>query len=162
MEKCTQCPPGGFCSHCGGTGFVNNSSSAKIKLPKNAVEGQKIKLKGKGKSDAYGRKGDLYLVIHIQDKEYEIDGTTLTKELEITPYEAVLGTNKELQTLHGKINIKVPKMVSTGQALRLKELGLPDKNGKYGDLKVKMKIIIPKNLTDKEIELYKKLSEIRK
>ncbi len=161
MEKCTQCPPNGFCSHCGGTGYVNTSSSAKIKIPKNVVEGQKIKLKGKGRTDSYGRKGDMYLVVHIKDKEYQVDGTTLTKEVEITPTEAVLGTNKDIETLHGKINIKIPKMVSSGQALRLKELGLPDKNGKLGDLKVKMKIVIPKDLTAKEIELYKKLADLR-
>lgn len=162
MEKCTQCPPQGFCTHCGGTGYVNNSSSAKIKLPKNVTEGQKIKLKGKGRTDSYGRKGDMYLVVHIKDKEYQIDGTTLTKEVEITPTEAVLGTNKDIETLHGKINIKIPQRVSSGQALRLKELGLPDKNGKYGDLKVKMKIVLPKDLTDKEIELYRQLADCRK
>lgn len=162
LEKCTQCPPNGFCTHCGGTGFVNNSSSVKIKLPKNVTEGQKIKLKGKGRVDSYGRRGDMYLVVHIKDGEYQIDGTTLIKDVEITPTEAVLGTQKDIETLHGKINIKVPKMVSSGQALRLKELGLPDKNGKYGDLKVRMKIIIPKDLTSQEIELYKKLADLRK
>lgn len=162
LEKCTQCPPNGFCTHCGGTGFVNNSSSVKIKLPKNVTEGQKIKLKGKGRVDSYGRRGDMYLVVHIKDDEYQIDGTTLIKEVEITPTEAVLGTQKDIETLHGKINIKIPKMVSSGQALRLKELGLPDKNGKYGDLKVKMKIVIPKDLTSKEIELYKQLADLRK
>lgn len=162
LEKCTQCPPNGFCTHCGGTGFVNNSSSVKIKLPKNVTEGQKIKLKSKGRVDSYGRRGDMYLVVHIKDGEYQIDGTTLIKEVEITPTEAVLGTQKDIETLHGKINIKIPKMVSSGQALRLKELGLPDKNGKYGDLKVKMKIVIPKDLTSKEIELYKQLADLRK
>lgn len=162
LEKCTQCPPNGFCTHCGGTGFVNNSSSVKIKLPKNVTEGQKIKLKGKGRVDSYGRRGDMYLVVHIKDGEYQIDGTTLIKEVEITPTEAVLGTQKDIETLHGKINIKIPKMVSSGQALRLKELGLPDKNGKYGDLKIKMKIVIPKDLTSKEIELYKQLADLRK
>ena len=162
LEKCTQCPPNGLCTHCGGTGFVNNSSSVKIKLPKNVTEGQKIKLKGKGRVDSYGRRGDMYLVVHIKDGEYQIDGTTLIKEVEITPTEAVLGTQKDIETLHGKINIKIPKMVSSGQALRLKELGLPDKNGKYGDLKVKMKIVIPKDLTSKEIELYKQLADLRK
>ena len=162
LEKCSQCPPSGFCSHCGGTGFVNNSSSVKIKLPKNVTEGQKIKLKGKGKSDAYGRRGDLFLVVHIKDGEYQIDGINLTKELEIYPTEAVLGAEKEIETLHGKINIKIPPKVSSGQALRLKELGLPDKNGKYGDLKVKMKIVLPKDLSEEEIELYRKLNDLRK
>ena len=107
LEKCTQCPPNGFCTHCGGTGFVNNSSSVKIKLPKNVTEGQKIKLKGKGRVDSYGRRGDMYLVVHIKDGEYQIDGTTLIKEVEITPTEAVLGTQKDIETLHGKINIKI-------------------------------------------------------
>ena len=162
MEKCTQCRPGEFCTHCGGTGYVNNSSSEKIKLPKNVTEGQKIKLKGKGKTDSYGRRGDMLLVVHIKDSEYQIDGTTLIKDVEITPTEAVLGAEKNIETIHGKVSIKIPKMVSSGQALRLKELGLPDKNGKYGDLKARMKIVIPKDLTDKEIELYKQLDKLRK
>lgn len=161
LEKCTHCRPNEFCSHCGGTGFVNNSDSVKIKLPKNVTEGQKIKLKGKGKTDAYGRHGDMFLIVHIKDKEYQIDGTTLTKEVEIYPTEAVLGGEKEVETLHGKINIKIPPKVSSGQALRLKNLGLPDKDGKFGDLKVKMKIVIPKDLSEKEVELYKKLAELR-
>ena len=161
-EKCTQCSSSGFCSHCGGTGFVNNTTSSKIKLPPDITDGQKIKLKGKGRTDSYGRHGDLYLIIHLTDKEYQIDGTTLTKEAEIYPHEAVLGGQKEITTLHGKINIKIPKMISSGQSLRLKELGLPDKNGKYGDLKVKMKIVIPKDLTQKEQELYEKLADLRK
>ena len=163
MEKCPQCSGnGGYCPNCGGTGYVNKSSSVKIKIPKNISEGQKIKLKGRGRTDSYGRKGDMYLVVHISDKEYKVDGTTLIKEIEITPDEAVLGTSKEIDTIHGQINIKIPKMVSSGQALRLKELGLPDKNGKLGDLKVKMKIVIPKNLSEKEIELYKQLADLRK
>jgi curved DNA-binding protein len=162
LEKCTQCPPSGFCSHCGGTGFINNSDSVKIKLPKNVVEGQKIKLKGKGKTDSYGRKGDMYLIVHIKDSEYKIEGTTLIKEIEIFPTEAVLGGEKNIETLHGKINIKIPPKISSGQALRLKNLGLQDKDGKFGDLKIKMKIIIPKDLSNKEIELYKKLADLRK
>ena len=161
MEKCTQCPPNGFCTHCSGTGYINNPKSVKVKLPKNVSEGQKIRLKGEGKTDAYGRKGDLYLVVHIQDSEYEIDGSTLIKDVEITPSQAVLGCKKEITTLHGKVNIKIPPKVSSGQSLRLKELGLPDKNGKNGELKARIKIVIPKDLSDKEIELYKELDKLR-
>ena len=128
MQKCTQCPPnGGFCSHCSGTGYINKPKSVKVKLPKNVTEGQKIRLKGEGKIDAYGRAGDLYLIIHINDPEYKIEGSTLIKEVEITPSQAVLGCQKEITTPHGKVNIK----------------------------------IIPKDLTDKEIELYKQLADLR-
>ena len=162
MQKCTQCPPnGGFCTHCSGTGYVNNQRTVKVKLPKNVSEGQKIRLKGEGKADSYGRKGNLYLIIHIKDNEYTIDGSTLIKEVEITPSQAVLGCEKEIMTPHGKVNIKIPPKVSSGQSLRLKKLGLPDKNGNFGELKAKIKIVIPKDLTEKEIDLYKQLNALR-
>lgn len=159
MERCTQCPPnGGYCSNCGGTGIKTEPKSIKVKLPPDITEGKKIRIKGEGQTDAYGRKGDLYLVIHFKDNEYEIDGYDLTKEIEITPPEAVLGAKKEIETLHGKITIKIPPKTSSGQSLRLKELGLPKKGG-YGNLNAKIKIVIPKNISDKQIELYKKISE---
>lgn len=161
MERCTKCPPnGGYCSNCGGTGIKTEPKSIKVKLPPDITEGKKIRIKGEGQTDAYGRKGDLYLIIHFKDSEYEIDGYDLTKEIEITPPEAVLGTKKEIQTLHGKITIKIPPKTSSGQSLRLKDLGLPKKGG-YGNLNAKIKIVIPKNISDKQIELYKKIAEMQ-
>ncbi len=158
MRKCTQCPPGGgFCSHCGGTGIVNEPKTLKVKLPKEAKEGQKIRLKGEGRQDAYGQKGDLYLIITPSDNEYEINGSDLTKEIEITPPEAVLGCKKEIKTLHGNIGIKIPEMTSSGKVLRLKNLGLPKKSGGYGNLNAKIKIVLPEKLSKKEIELYKQM-----
>ena len=161
IERCTKCSgSGGYCSECGGTGFKSEPKSIKVKLPPNITEGQKVRIKGEGKSDSYGRKGDLYLIVNIKDKEYEVNGSDLTKEIEVTPPEAVLGTKKEIETLHGKISIKIPPKTSSGQALRLKDLGLPKKGGGYGNLNAKIKIVIPKNLTDKQIELYKKIAEL--
>ena len=95
IERCQKCSGnGGYCSECGGTGFKTEPKSIKVKLPPDITEGQKLRVKGEGKVDAYGRKGDLYLVINIKDKEYEVDGSDLTKEVEITPPEAVLGCKK--------------------------------------------------------------------
>ena len=158
MDKCTQCR-GGFCSNCGGTGYVSSQKSVKVKLPKGITEGKKIRLKGEGKSDAFGNKGDLYFIVHFKDKEYEIDGENLTKEIEITPSEAVLGTTKDIETLHGKINIKIPPLVSSGQSLRLKNLGLPKGLG-YGDLNAKIKIVVPKNLSKEIVDLYKQIQKL--
>lgn len=161
IERCTKCSGnGGYCSECGGTGFKSEPKSIKVKLPPNITEGQKLRVKGEGKSDSYGRKGDLYLIINIKDKEYEVNGSDLTKEVEITPPEAVLGCKKEIDTLHGKISIKIPPKTSSGQALRLKDLGLPKKGGGYGNLNAKIKIVIPKDLSDKQIELYRKIAEL--
>lgn len=161
IEKCTQCNGNGYCSHCGGTGIVSNQKSVKVKLPKGIMEGKKVRLKGEGKTDAYGHKGDLYFVVHFKDNEYDIDGENLTKEIEITPSEAVLGCTKDIETLHGKINIKIPAGVSSGQSLRLKQLGLPKASG-YGDLNAKIKIVIPKNLPNEVVDLYKKIHDYMK
>lgn len=157
MEKCQSCPPNGFCTHCGGTGIINETKSVKVKLPKEIKEGQKIRLKGEGKTDSYGNKGDLYLIIVPKDKEYEICGSDLTKEIEITPPQAVLGCKKDISTLHGNISIKIPEMTSSDKILRLKNLGLPNKSGNYGNLNIKIKIALPEKLSKKDIELYKQL-----
>lgn len=161
MEKCANCPPHGYCSNCGGTGIVSEQKSVNVKFPLGVKEGQKIRLKGEGKKDEYGNKGDLYFVINISDKEYQVDGYNLTKDVEVTPSEAVLGCKKDIKTLHGKIGIKIPAGTSSG-TLRLKNLGLPKKDGTFGDLNAKIKVVIPKNLTKEQIDLYKKLSELEK
>ena len=158
MRKCTQCPGcGGYCSACGGTGIIHENKSLKVKLPKEIKEGQKIRIKGEGKTDAYGQKGDLYLIITPKDNEYEISGSDLTKDIEITPPEAVLGCKKEIKTLHGNVGIKIPAMTSSGKTLRLKNLGLPKKSGGYGNLNARIKIVLPEKLTQKQIDLYKQL-----
>jgi chaperone dnaJ domain protein len=160
MRKCTQCPgDGAYCSACGGTGIINENKSIKVRLPKEIKEGQKVRLKGEGKTDAYGQTGDLYLIITPKDPEYEIKGSDLTKDIEITPPEAVLGCQKEIHTLHGNIGIKIPPMTSTGKMLRLKNLGLPKKSGGYGNLNARVKIVLPTKLSQKELDLYKQLQK---
>ena len=79
---------------------------------------------------------ELALLNQYRDTLFDLHN--LTKEIEITPPEAVLGCNKDIKTLHGNINIKIPAGVSSGQALRLKGLGLPSAEG-YGVLNAKIK-----------------------
>lgn len=161
VEKCLKCSGGGsFCSECGGTGIVSNSKTLTVKIPKGVKEGQKIRLKGEGKTDARGRKGDLYFTIKFKDSEYVIEEENITKTVEITPAEAVLGCKKDIQTLHGIIGIKIPPETRSGKTLRLKDLGLPKKSGGFGHLNVKIAINIPKTISDKQKELYKKLLEL--
>ena len=161
MEKCLSCPPGGaFCANCGGTGIVSEQKSVNVKLPTDVKDGQKIRLKGEGKSDNYNNKGDLYLKLSFKDSEYQIDGANLSKEVEITPPQAVLGCKKDITTLHGTIGINIPEGISSGQTLRLKNLGLPTKSGGFGDLNVRIKVVIPKHLSQKHKDLYKKLADL--
>ncbi len=160
VEKCTRCSGiGSNCSECGGTGIVKRTRTLTVKIPKGVKEGQKIRLKGEGKTDKYGRKGDLYFTIKFKNSEYIIDGEDVIKTVEITPAEAVLGCKKDVSTLHGIINIKIPENTRSGKTLRLKELGLPKKSGGYGNLNIKIAINIPAEITPKQKELYKKLLE---
>jgi len=159
-QKCRYChgnTGGSFCSHCAGSGIERNLKNLSVKIPKSVKEGQKIRLKGEGRADDYGNKGDLYLTVKIKDPNFVIDGEDLIKTIEITPSLAVLGGKKEIETPDGKVTIAIPEKTSSGKLLRLKGLGLPKKEGGRGNLNVKISIVLPKTISDNEIELYKKL-----
>ena len=159
-QKCRYChgnSGGSFCSHCAGSGIERNLKNLSVKVPENVKEGQKIRLKGEGRTDDYGNKGDLYLTVKIKDPNFIIDGEDLIKTIEITPPVAVLGGKKEIETPDGKVTITIPEKTSSGKLLRLKGLGLPKKDGSKGNLNVKISIVLPKIISDNEIELYKKL-----
>ncbi len=161
MEKCVKCDgTSSSCYDCGGSGIVTKTKSLKVKLPKGVKEGQKIRLKNEGKVSQSGAKGDLYFVIQMKDKEYQIQGEDLTKTIDVTPSEAVLGCKKDVATLHGVVGIKIPPQTRSGKMLRLKDLGLPKKTGGFGNLNVKININIPVHLSEEQISLYKKLSEL--
>lgn len=162
IEKCTNCNgSNNMCYICGGTGIVTTPKILNVKLPKEVKENQKIRLSGEGKSlEGSNQKGDLYLTIKFKDKEYEINGVNLTKEISITPPEAVMGTKKEIETPHGNISIKIPPKTGSGKILRLKNLGLPKKDKTFGNLNIKIKINIPETITKKQEELYKKLFDL--
>ena len=100
------------------------------------------------------------MIVKFSDKEYTINGSDLTKTIEVTPAEAVIGTKKELHTLHGTINIKIPAKTSCGAVLRLKGLGLPKKSGGYGNLNVKISLAVPKNISNEQIKLYEQLLKL--
>lgn len=164
MEKCSSCNGrGSHCYNCGGTGFSTVSKNLFVKVPKGIKEGAKIRLSGEGKADAYGRKGDLYLVIKFKESsDFKISGTDVISEVEIYPQDAIFGTIVEVKTLQGFVKVTIPAESQSGRSLRLKDLGLPKKDGGMGAHIVKIKIVIPENLTKEEKELYKKLAGIRK
>ena len=93
---------------------------------------------------------------------YKVDGANVTANLLITPAQAVFGAVKDVETLHGNVKITIPANTQSGQTLRLKNLGLPQKEGGFGFMNVKIQIAIEENLTEEQKELYKKLLELDK
>ncbi len=150
----------------GTTRILNvNGKKLRIKLKPGMYEGQKIKLKGKGAPGINGgENGDLYITIHIQKHPvFERKGDDLYTDLPIDLYTAVLGGKTTVHTLGGDVNLTIPKGTSGGKTLRLKGKGMPRYNQPgYGDLYVKTKIIVPKDLSPEEEELFKKLNALRK
>jgi len=164
FQECSHCHGsrnGAFCTNCSGTGIEKITKNITFQIPKEVKQGQKIRLKGEGKINSYGEKGDVYLIVNISDKNYEISGFNLIKDIELLPYEAVLGCEKQIKTpTSDKIKIKIPPLTASGKKLRLKGLGLTKKDNTKGDLEIRVKIVTPSKLSLEAQKLYEKLREI--
>jgi len=103
----------------------------KVRIPKGATDGQRLRLAGKGgKGLNGGRDGDLYLDIAVRPHPlYRVTGHDLYLDLPLAPWEAVLGATVEVPTLAGPVNMKVPPNTRVGQQLRLAKRGLPRPTG---------------------------------
>lgn len=132
----------------------------KIRIPKGAAEGQRLRLPGKGGAGRHGGKpGDLYLVMHIKPHAlYRVKGKDLTINLPLTPWEALLGAKVQIPTLGGMVGLNVPAGTSAGQQLRLAKRGLPAADGSVGDLFAVVRIDIPKAPSARERELFSQLA----
>lgn len=127
-----------------------------VNLPPAMVTGQRIRLKGRGIGG-----GDLYLKIEVPlDSFFKLEGSDIFCEVPITPSEAILGGPVEVPTLDGFVKMNIPPGVRSGQRLRLANRGYPNEKGQRGDQIVGIQIVIPKNLSAKEKELYEQIRQI--
>ena len=143
-----------------------NGQTLQIKIKPGVKNGQVLRLKGKGaKSRNGGLQGDLLLTVIIaKHPHYEEKGYDQYCNIPVNLYTAILGGKQDIRTLKGNIRIDIPKATENGQVLRLKGLGMPkfEKTDEYGDLYAKVDIVLPKNLTEKEITLFKELEALKK
>jgi len=133
-----------------------------VKIPSGITEGSRIRLAGQG-APASGRRpaGDLYLTVHIAPHPaFKISGRDLETELLLAPWEAALGAKVTVATLEGPASITVPSGTESGQRLRLRGKGLPQKGLEPGDLTVLIRIVVPKRMTVRERELFQELAKV--
>lgn len=135
--------------------------SLTVTIPMGVKNGSKIRLAGQGGPGVGGGpEGDLFLRLRIRpDSRFEADGYNLRTTLRLTPWEAALGTEVSVPTLEGPVKMKVPAGIQSGQSLRLKGKGLNRKPGDAGDLLVSVQIAVPKELTEREKELFEALAK---
>lgn len=130
-----------------------------VAIPAGVMPGKRIRLAGQGASGmGGGASGDLYLVVEIlPHPKFELRGNDLCTRLDIVPWQAALGAKVTMQTLDGRVRLRVPPGSSSGRKIRVKGHGFPAEDG-AGDLYVEIRIVIPESLTEQERELYKKLA----
>lgn len=141
--------------------FEINGKKVRITIPAGVYDGQQIKLKGHGNPGFNGGpNGDLFITFNILNNlDFERIGDDLKSKIMIDLYTAMLGGNVEVKTLDGTVNLKVKPETQNGTTVRLKGKGFPKykKDGEFGDLFVTYEVELPKNLTEKQKELFEKL-----
>ena len=152
------------CSACRGQGQVVRMKPVTVNVPAGATDGGKLRFKGQGESgDAGGPAGDLYVVTRIKKHPYFArDGADVLLELPVTVSEAALGAQITVPTPDGaKVKLKVPAGTQSGKTLRVRGKGAPKlKGGGHGDLRVKVRVVVPEHLSDEQRELYEQLAEV--
>lgn len=139
-----------------------DGKNIRITVPAGIENGQKIKLAGYGSPGVNGGpNGDLYITFVIaDDSRYKRKGNDLYVDEEIDLYTALLGGEKIIETLDGKVKLTVPPETQNGAKVRLKGKGFPvyKQDGSFGDLYVQWQIKLPTKLTDEQKDLFRKLA----
>ena len=162
------------CNTCGGSGqsidkkpsnadehgMLQTEETVSIKIPAGVVEGMQLKVSGKGnEAPGNGISGDL--LVAIEEKSHDTlqrEGDNLHYDLYISISDAVLGTSKEIDTVNGKVRIKIEQGVQSGKILRLRNKGIPSINSYgTGDLLVHINVWTPKTLNKEQKEFFKKM-----
>jgi len=135
--------------------------TVRIRVPKGATDGQRLRVPGKGGPGAKGGPpGDLYLNIALHPHPlFRVSGHDLYLELPVTPPEAVIGAQVEVPTLEGRVAVTVKPGSKAGQKLRIAGRGLPRPHGGNGDLYCMLSIVTPSAPSEREIALYRELAE---
>jgi curved DNA-binding protein len=142
-----------------------NSQTIKVSINPGVADQQMLRIAGKGgRGPGGGPSGDLFLTIKVAPHpEYIRKGNDLHRDLPVELYTAVLGGKTQLKTMKGNVTVNIPKGTPNGKELRLRGLGMPvyAKKNKFGNLHVKVDIVLPEDLSEEETELFTKLVALR-
>jgi len=142
-----------------------NGKNIRITIPAGVEDGQKIRLKGHGAPGSNGGpNGDLYITFVIEeDPQFKRLGNDLYTAADVDLYTSVLGGETTVETMSGKLKLKVPPGTQNDTRTRVKGKGFPvyKNEGQFGDLYITYKVKIPTSLTEKEKELFMQLSKLR-
>ncbi|HEY5228998.1 MAG TPA: DnaJ C-terminal domain-containing protein, partial [Opitutaceae bacterium] len=138
----------------------DRTNSYNVTIPTGVHEGQRIRLAGQGSEGSGGAQaGDLYLRVRLaRHPDFSVKGSDLNFDLDLAPWEAVLGASAKIPTLDGPTTLKVPAGTASGKQLRLRGLGLPKDGGGRGDLYATVRVQVPSVVSHEERALWEELS----
>jgi curved DNA-binding protein len=133
-----------------------------VRVPAGVREGQRIRLAGQGNAGAGGgTAGDLFLNVRLaRHPEFDVEDSDLVHEVELAPWQCVLGCEVSVPTLEGRAKLRVPEGTQDRQRFRLKQCGLAKLGGGRGDLYVAVEVVLPKTITPRERELWQQLAKM--
>jgi len=167
MTTCTECGgrgkiPDEPCTSCSGSGHTQVQRTVTVHIPAGVETGMRLKMDGYGEAGDFGAPtGDLYIEMMVEsDKRFDRKGDNLETGVEVTPAQAALGSEVEIETIDNrKVSLKIPAGIQYGTALRIPGEGVR-RRGRPGDLLVRVVVVTPKNLDGELQELYEKILEI--
>lgn len=170
VRPCSRCHGEGKiitepCKECKGKGTVRKTKKLKVKIPAGVNDGSRLRVSGEGEAGMRGGpSGDLYVYLYVKPhKFFERDGNTVLCEVPINIVQATLGDEIKVPTLDGQVTMKIPEGTQPGQVLRLKGKGIPSlRGGSRGDQLVRIKVVVPKKLSEKQKDALRKFADISK
>jgi molecular chaperone DnaJ len=151
------------CPKCQGQGRIRKAESLSVKIPPGVDNGSRLKLRNEGEAGfGGGPQGDLYVVIHVKEHAMFVrQDNDVIIDVPISFPQASLGTEIEVPTLEGKVNLKIPSGTQSGKVLRLKGKGIVDLHGYgRGDQLVRVIVETPHSLTARQRELLEEFSKL--
>ncbi len=137
-----------------------NDRTLTIKIPQGIKDGQSLRLAGQGDLTASGQRGSLIVKIAVRPHpNFKRENLDLVTEAAVPLTTAALGGKVRIPTLKGEIDLKIPAGTQPEQQLRVRGAGVVDASKRKGDLRVQIKIEIPRSLTRKQKELLKELDK---
>lgn len=133
-----------------------------IMIPAGIRNGEKIRLLGQGKEGINGGKnGDLFIKISVaKNEKFKLVGNDLYTNLYLTPWEAALGTRTKIDSIDETTQIYIPEGMQTGETIKIPGKGYKDGKGGRGDLVAEIKIMVPKELSKEERNLFETLNKV--
>ncbi len=142
--------------------LVRVPKTIKVRIPKGATDGQKLRVPGRGGKGSHGGpSGDLYITISVQPHRlFKLSGRDILLEVPLAPWEAALGTTVEVPTVEGKVRLKIAPGAKGGQKLRIGGKGLPKPDGGHGDFYAVLQVVTPPALSEQEKALFEELARV--